>query len=530
MAPVSAPEASVGQTISCPACGRRLFIACAEVLAEGAAMGDFDAHLTVTSGPSRNGEQILLGGVPEITIGKLPDRTIVLPGNMVSRGHCKLMRLDFGPSRWEIQDNNSTNGLFVNGERVQTRELRDEDVVTVGDYDLKFTSTFERDTAAAKTAADKAAIAAGASVCPSCRQVLGQGAKICTSCGVDVKSGRSLVMSKGLDEESLAVNADNWIRVLSWIIPFGVVPVASEAFGTRKPIATWVIAAITTVVSIGYFIAWHSTGADEEPGPAVQNMMQWSGHPPTVAEVEKMLREARDEARQSRYRGDRELAEATDEELREAATEHVKSLEGVGFHWYQLITAALIHNTDNIVEFVFHLGGNMLFFFVFGMRVNELIGNAKFGIVYPLLAIGSGLVSQIMHMGGTLQAGLGASGAIMGLAGMYFVLFPIQRVHMVAWIRMGILTGWRCFYKLFRMHGFWLLVLWVGYHDLLPMIFNFQDNVGHWAHVGGFVVGAGLCLGLLLSRQTSAHGNDILSVALGRRAWALVGKPGGARA
>ena len=49
-------------------------------------------------------------------------------------------RLDFGPSRWKILDNSSTNGLFVNGQRVSEHELADSDTVTVGDFDLKFVS------------------------------------------------------------------------------------------------------------------------------------------------------------------------------------------------------------------------------------------------------------------------------------------------------------------------------------------------------------------------------------------------------
>jgi hypothetical protein len=79
----------------------------------------------------------------EITIGKLADRNLVLAGgSRVSRGHAKLTRLDFGPSRWEIHDNNSTNGLFVNGQRVTQQELKNGDMITIGEYEMKFGSTF----------------------------------------------------------------------------------------------------------------------------------------------------------------------------------------------------------------------------------------------------------------------------------------------------------------------------------------------------------------------------------------------------
>jgi hypothetical protein len=90
---------SVGESsVACPGCGKRLSIACAEVLPNGAGAGDFDALLEIVSGPQRVGERIFLGGVMELTIGKQEGSQILLPGKMVSRQHCRLARIDFGPS------------------------------------------------------------------------------------------------------------------------------------------------------------------------------------------------------------------------------------------------------------------------------------------------------------------------------------------------------------------------------------------------------------------------------------------------
>ena len=108
----------------------------------------------------------------------------------------------------------------------------------------------------------------------------------------------------------------------------------------------------------------------------------------------------------------------------------------------------------------------------------------------------------------------------MGLAGMYFIFFPVQKVFMIAWVRPIIL-----FYKVFRMRGFWLLVGWIAINDLLPMALGSRDFVAHWAHLGGFVFGMAVAMLLLMSRQVSARGSDLLTVILGRRAWALVGRP-----
>jgi membrane associated rhomboid family serine protease len=522
-----APETCANTTIVCPQCRRNLTFACAEELADGAGSGDFDAHLLITAGPSRVGETILLGGVAEITLGKLPDRNVVLTGSKVSRHHCTLVRVDFGPSRWQLHDNHSTNGVFVNGSQVESRELRDGDVVQVGEYQLKFTSMFERQIASL-----------GGPVCPSCSKHLAPGAVICTDCGINLQTGRSLLVSKGLEDEEVEESTHKWLDIVSLIVPFGILPVASDALGTKRPLATWWIAAITTVASIAFFITWRVASNDDgEPGPAVQNLMHWSGRMPTETETDELIDEfvgrLEYERIRASFRGDREIAELTDDDLRRLAEEkvheHTDMLAKVGFQWWQPFTSALLHDPGSFFGFLFHLSGNMLFFFVFGMRVNELVGNTKFAITYPLLALGSAMAVSLIEADHMRHAGVGASGAIMGLAGMYFVLFPVQKVHMAIWLRLWFfyLTWMGC--KVFRMRGFWLLLLWIGYNDVLPVVFGWEDGVSHWAHLGGFLVGVALALGLLVSRQISAHGNDILSVVLGRRAWALVGRPATAR-
>src|SRR5213596_660727 len=106
-------EDAINNLYACPTCNAHVRLVCAEQLAEGAGAGDFDARLTISAGPSRVGEMIFIGGVADIEIGKLPERHIQLEEKMVSRLHCKLVRVDFGPSKWKIVDNKSTNGLFV---------------------------------------------------------------------------------------------------------------------------------------------------------------------------------------------------------------------------------------------------------------------------------------------------------------------------------------------------------------------------------------------------------------------------------
>src|SRR5262249_16911787 len=127
----------------CPNCEKPFTTVSAEALPEGAGAGDFDAQLVIMNGPQRKGETLALGGVADIEIGKLQGKNIQLVGPMVSRTHCKVVRVDFGPSRWQLEDLKSSNGLFVNGQRVETHELKDGDSIDVGDFELKFVSVGE---------------------------------------------------------------------------------------------------------------------------------------------------------------------------------------------------------------------------------------------------------------------------------------------------------------------------------------------------------------------------------------------------
>src|SRR5947208_3712723 len=92
---LTAQESDVHQPAQCSKCAAAARFICAEDLPDGAGAADFDVCLTIETAPAGGaavGQQMFLGGVPEIEIGKLPDKHISLPGKMVSRFHCKLSR------------------------------------------------------------------------------------------------------------------------------------------------------------------------------------------------------------------------------------------------------------------------------------------------------------------------------------------------------------------------------------------------------------------------------------------------------
>ena len=97
---------------------------------------------------------------------------------------------------------------------------------------------------------------------------------ICTDCGIYVHSGRPLVTARGVDQDRVDEVAREAIWLPSFVMLVGFLPVASEAFGTHKPRATWAIVALTVACSVIFFpLNCGSLGAT----PTVQNLMVWSG-------------------------------------------------------------------------------------------------------------------------------------------------------------------------------------------------------------------------------------------------------------
>lgn len=131
------PEYDAVRPWLCAGCGRRGMLVCAEKLPEDAGAGDFDIRLHVTKGPARIGEFFQLGGIAEIEIGSSPQEQISLPGHGVSTHHCRLKRVDFGPSRWELTDLNTPGGTFINSQRITAQEIQPGDVIQIGDFTIQ---------------------------------------------------------------------------------------------------------------------------------------------------------------------------------------------------------------------------------------------------------------------------------------------------------------------------------------------------------------------------------------------------------
>jgi membrane associated rhomboid family serine protease len=141
-----------------------------------------------------------------------------------------------------------------------------------------------------------------------------------------------------------------------------------------------------------------------------------------------------------------------------------------------LLTSLFVHGG------LFHLLGNMLYLWIFGNNVEDVLGRVRFTLFYFACGLAAGL-TQIAATPASQVPMIGASGAIAGVLGAYWLLFPRARVDtlilvFIVPVPAGLVLGlW-----------FVLQVLNIG----------LGGGVAWFAHVGGFLVGIGL---ILVSRR-----------------------------
>lgn len=132
-----------------------------------------------------------------------------------------------------------------------------------------------------------------------------------------------------------------------------------------------------------------------------------------------------------------------------------------------------------------HLGGNMLFLWVFGRNVEDLIGGGKFLVFYLLCGLAAAIVHVIANPYSRMPT-IGASGAIAGVMGAYLVKFPRARILTLVPIFVFITT--------MEIPAALLLVWWFavqffsGFGSLSENDYT-GGGVAWFAHVGGFVAG-----------------------------------------
>ncbi len=130
---------------------------------------------------------------------------------------------------------------------------------------------------------------------------------------------------------------------------------------------------------------------------------------------------------------------------------------------------------------VIHIGGNMLFLWIFGDNIEFKFGRGKYLTLYLFWGLVAGFVHVLSDPSSQVPA-IGASGAISGVLGAYLILFPNAKV--VTFIFMGFFT------RLARISAKWYLPFWFIFQNVLPaLIGSSGSGVAFFAHIGGFLIG-----------------------------------------
>ena len=148
-------------------------------------------------------------------------------------------------------------------------------------------------------------------------------------------------------------------------------------------------------------------------------------------------------------------------------------------HLESLITSMFLHGGW------MHILGNMLFLWVFGRNVEDLIGGGRFLVFYLLCGLAAALIQVVTNFYSPVPT-IGASGAISGVMGAYLIKFPRARIVTLVFIVFFVTT--------LDIPSALLLLFWFGMQFLnglgsLAQTDYTGGGVAWFAHVGGFVAG-----------------------------------------
>ena len=166
------------------------------------------------------------------------------------------------------------------------------------------------------------------------------------------------------------------------------------------------------------------------------------------------------------------------------------------FKHYGLVPVQFVdtpfQSSPNVISAMFlhaglmHLAGNMLFFWIFGNNIEDVLGKVRFITFYLLCGVIAAMSHVFMDTGSEIPM-VGASGAISGILGAYLVLFPTAKVKTLVFL--GILL------TIIRIPAAFLLIFWMGIQIYSNMASGSEGGGVAWmAHIGGFVAGMILIL------------------------------------
>jgi membrane associated rhomboid family serine protease len=144
-----------------------------------------------------------------------------------------------------------------------------------------------------------------------------------------------------------------------------------------------------------------------------------------------------------------------------------------------------------------HIGFNMLFLWVFGNNVEDLLGKARFLAFYLLCGSCAAIAQVLVDVDSTTPV-IGASGAVAGVLGAYIMVWPRARVTTV------IFLGF--FFPVVLLPAWVLLVAWFVLQAVQgALALGGETDVAYFAHVGGFLAGMLMVWVLAAGRRGRGH-------------------------
>lgn len=126
-----------------------------------------------------------------------------------------------------------------------------------------------------------------------------------------------------------------------------------------------------------------------------------------------------------------------------------------------------------------HLGGNMLFLWIFGDNVEDAMGSLRFLLFYLICGVAAGLVHAYANPGSEGPL-IGASGAIGGVVAAYLVLYPRVKMWVLAFGRIPL-----------KIPAYLVVGAWIAF-QVFSVYVQPDSDTAWWAHIGGFLTGFAL--------------------------------------
>ena len=151
------------------------------------------------------------------------------------------------------------------------------------------------------------------------------------------------------------------------------------------------------------------------------------------------------------------------------------------FSWVAVFTSMFLHGG------LLHVGGNMLYLWIFGDNVEDRMGHGRFVVFYLLCGVAAALAQTILNPDSVVPM-VGASGAIAGVMGAYFVLYPRSRIVTLVPLFM--------FVQVMEVPAIFFLGIWFlmqflsGVGSIATAVAGEPaGGIAFWAHVAGFLAG-----------------------------------------